>query len=178
MLVMALLITTGCKSNDSSRGKENSSVPLEEARKGELTKDLAVKILNQCFSEEYITSLNFSDGGFDRAVRDQIIQGQNGEYRFTDSGIALVGNGNKIVVPHFSQETPYIALKRYIGLQVSTVNSIEDGSTPKRKSVDYVVSYVFPQQMRPITKYVFEGARWRSSFVKDSDGWSVSTTMK
>ena len=122
--------------------------------------------------------LTFSDGGFDRAVKDQIIQEQDGEYRFTDNGIAMVGVGNQIVLPHFSFEKPYIALKRYVELQVSTVTSIEDGSTPKSKSVDYVVRYVFPNQMQPIKKYVFEGARWNSTFVKDSDGWRVNTITK
>jgi hypothetical protein len=154
----------------------------EAERKGELTRELAARILNEYLAKPSVAEIGFREGGLDSAVTDGLVKKNSWKpgqfpgprYAFTDKGLKAA-SGVTLKCGNFgglSDDTPpALLLKDPIGETVDKVTGItvED---PK-PTVEFTTSYTIPAEMMPFRKYVFTGAKRAVVFRKYDDGWRV-----
>jgi len=172
-IISAALFFTGCN-------KAQQQTHQEEP-KGELTRELAAKLLNTFLAQPSISTIEFSDSGFQKAEQDMLITNISPFWsKITDKGMPVFGSllpeddsASAIPSRNFDSGSHVLRLKSKLAEKVTSIDGIADAENG-RKLVEFTTDYLFPANTpSEITQYVYSGRKAKAVFVLYDDGWRI-----
>ena len=183
--------------------QSSSSIAPQEAQKdkrtGELTRPLAAEMLNEYLAKPSISTIKFLDGGFERALKDGLVEqdvipatkdadslilvAPIAQYHFTKKGLELLGGIPAPVQKHMVNFGGGFSYMRFelaapIGQRVDTVTGIAPSVFPNIIEVQVTMQYDLPPVVaQQMANYIELGTKQPVPFRKYDDGWRIETTM-
>lgn len=176
VLSFVLTTTAGCDKLPEALRADN--------RRGELTRELATKLLNEHFAKPSVHRLAFKRGGIENAIRDGIVErGSYWSYHFTAKGREMVSSfvrpeGNALKGNSEMKEVRpiEIELNAPIAQRIRQVTGIAASRMPGITEVEFETDYFLAPAMQKLSTYVYSGETSSKAFRKYDDGWRVVDT--
>jgi len=185
-ILLLPIILLGCsKSNSSASDAQIAQLKAEVAQlqsakppapipTGELTRELAAKLLNESLASPHISELGFLPNGVAKAHQDGILTGQYGLHIFTPKGIELFhGLVNETYRLNDFDHPERLAFQLLfpIGERVTQVTGIAQSPMPNIFEATYTTAYLLPTGAEGMLNYVYSGQNTKGYFQKYDDGW-------
>jgi len=154
----------------------------QDARKGELTRELATTLLNEYLAKPH-ADIMMTKSGFALAAQDGLLVNQSGfggtSYGFTNEWNTQVAPVIDAARQHWvdikSNGDMVLCLREPLAESVTKITGITEGTEPV---VEFETAYVFPANVQFLARYCYSGRNTKALFQKYDDGWRVSSNME